>query len=92
MGIEPNDASYNLLMLNFAKNRDLEMVEKLNQEAEKKYDIVPSKHRYNNLMLCYAKMGKPNEAESVLREMVEKGLEPDVVTYTTLIDAYKKDK
>jgi pentatricopeptide repeat protein len=43
-------------------------------------------------MLCYAKMGKPNEAESVLREMVEKGLEPDVVTYTTLIDAYKKDK
>ena len=81
MGIEPTDKSYNLLMLNFAKNKDLEMVEKLNQEAIEKYDLLPSKHRYNNILLCYAKMGKPNDAESVMREMLEKGLEPDVVTY-----------
>jgi hypothetical protein len=47
------------LMLNFAKKRDLEMVEKLNQEAIDKYGIKPSKYRYNNLMVCYAKMNKP---------------------------------
>jgi len=41
-------------------------------------------------MLCYAKKGKPVEAENVLREMKDKGLEPDVVTYTTLIDSFKR--
>jgi pentatricopeptide repeat protein len=30
------------------------------------------------------------EAENILMEMIEKGLTPDVVTYTTLIDAYKR--
>lgn len=79
-------------MLNFAKNRDLPMVLKLEQEAVNKYGLPPSKYRYNNLVLCYAKMNKPNEAESVIREMRAKGLKPDVVTYTTLIDAYKRAK
>jgi len=41
-------------------------------------------------MLCYAKKGRPVEAENVLREMKDKGLQPDVVTYTTLIDAFKR--
>lgn len=68
------------------------MVIKLNQEAIDKYGILPSKYRYNNLMVCYAKQNRPVEAENVLREMLEKGLEPDVVTFTTLIDAYKRDK
>lgn len=90
MGLKPNDHTYNYLMLSFAKNRDLEMVEKINQEAIDKYKIFPSKHRYNNLLLCYAKMNKPIDAEKVLREMKENGVIPDVVTYTTLIDAYKR--
>lgn len=66
------------------------MVEKLNQEAIEKYGIQPSKHRFNNLMVCYAKQNKPIECEQVMREMQEQGLVPDVVTYTTLIDAYKR--
>ena len=90
MKIRPTDHTYNQLMLNFAKKRDIEMVEKLNDEAIEKYGIMPSKYRYNNLMLCYAKMNKPIECEQVLREMLGKGLKPDVVSYTTLIDAYKR--
>jgi len=43
-------------MLNFAKNRNIDMVLKLNKEAISKYDLPPSKFRYNNLVLCYAKM------------------------------------
>ena len=37
-------------------------------------------------------MNKPNEAESVIREMRSKEIQPDVVTYTTLIDAYYRAK
>ena len=90
MSIKPNEYTYNQLVLNFAKKRDLDMVMKLNKEALDKYGIIPNKFSYNNLMLCYAKMNKPNEAENVLREMIDKGIKPDVVTYTTLIDAYKR--
>ena len=41
-------------------------------------------------MLCYAKMNQPVEAENVLREMVDEGIKPDIVIYTTLIDSYKR--
>ena len=41
-------------------------------------------------MVCYAKQNKPNEAEKVLREMANMGIQADMVTYTTLIDAYKR--
>ena len=37
MGIKPTDHTYNQLMLSFAKNRDIDMVLKLNQEATDKY-------------------------------------------------------
>jgi hypothetical protein len=50
-------------MLCYAKNKDIEMVEKLNEEAIDKYGLKPSKYRYNNLMLCYAKLNKPIECE-----------------------------
>ena len=39
MDIRPDDTTYNRVMLTFAKNRNLEMVEKLNQEAIDKYGI-----------------------------------------------------
>jgi pentatricopeptide repeat protein len=42
--------------------------------------------------LAYAKSGKALDAEKVLREMVKDGLRPDGVTYTTVIDAYKRNR
>ena len=37
-------------------------------------------------------MNRPIDAEKVVKEMIKDGLIPDVVTYTTLIDAYKRTK
>ena len=37
MGIRPTDHTYNQLMLNFAKNRNMPMVLKVNKEAIDKY-------------------------------------------------------
>jgi pentatricopeptide repeat protein len=90
MGLTPDDAAYNHVMTAFAKNKDLDMVEKLNQEAIDKYGILPSSQRYNAIILALAKQGKAQEAELVLREMKKQGLKPDIVTYTTVIDAYKR--
>lgn len=79
-------------MLVHAKNKDIDMVEKLNEEATNKYGLVPSVYRYNAIILAYAKMNKAIEAEKVLKEMVKEGLQPDVVCYTTVIDAYKRER
>ena len=90
MGLKPNDESYTHLMTVYAKNRDIETVERLNQEAIDKYNIKPSINRYNALVLAFAKSNRALEAEKVLREMVQEGLRPDHVCYTTVIDAYKR--
>jgi len=79
-------------MTAYAKNRDIEMVEKLNDEATNKYGMKPTKMRMNALILAYAKSNNALDAEKVLREMVRDGLRPDGVTYTTVIDAYKRVK
>jgi len=68
------------------------MVEKLNDEATKKYDLQPSSMRMNALILAYSKSNDGLNAEKVLREMVRSGLRPDAVTYTTVIDAYKRKR
>jgi pentatricopeptide repeat protein len=46
--------------------------------------------RLNALILAYAKSNDAINAEKVLREMVKGGMRPDAVTYTTVIDAYKR--
>ena len=79
-------------MTAYAKNRDIEMVEKLNEEAINKYGMKPTKMRMNALILAYAKSYNAIDAEKVLREMIRDGLRPDGVTYTTVIDAYKRVK
>ena len=55
LGIKPNDQTFNQLMLVHAKNRDIEMVEKINEEAIKKYGLITNLHRYNAIILAYAK-------------------------------------
>lgn len=52
--------------------------------------MIPSKQMYNGIILAYAKNAQPVEAEKVIREMKEAGLEPDIVSYTTVIGAYRK--
>ena len=56
MDIKPTGFTYNQLILNFAKNKNLDMVMSLMKEAEEKYSIMPGKYIYNNLLLCYAKL------------------------------------
>ena len=73
-------------MLAFAKKGDLQRVLELENEATKKYGILPSVHRLNSVVLAYVKQNKAREAEQFVTEMREKlGVQPDTVCYTTLI-------
>jgi len=58
-------------MLSYARTKDLAMVEQINEEAISKYNLPPSKFRYNSIILCLARLGRPRDAEKVLYEMKE---------------------
>jgi len=47
---------------------------------------------YNSLILCYTRRHEPEEAMKILREMKNEGLQPDIVCYTTVINAFKNAK
>lgn len=81
-------------MVAFAKKGNIEKVEQLEDEARTKYNLYPpSINRYNALILAYAKANRALDAEKVLKEMIkENGMKPDVVCFTTVIDAYKRIK
>ncbi len=59
-------------MLAHAKTGDLERVLALENEASKKYGILPSAHRLNSVVLAYVKQNKVREAENFVVEMRDK--------------------
>ena len=46
---------------------------------------------YNSLIMAYCKKNEALNAEKVLKEMELAGLKADEVSYTTVIDAYKRE-
>jgi pentatricopeptide repeat protein len=79
-------------MVAFAKKGNIEKVEELEEEAKSKYMLdPPSINRFNALILAYTKANRALDAEKVLKEMIkDHGMKPDVVCFTTVIDAYKR--
>lgn len=77
-------------MLAHAKKGLLTEVLALEEEASVKYQILPSVHRLNSVLLAYVKNNEPQKAEHYLNEMrTGQGVLPDTVSYTTLIQGYK---
>ena len=86
MGILPTDHTFTQLMLAFAKKNNLERVLDLERQASEKYKILPSLQRLNSILLTYARLGRAQEADRFIIDMREQyGVQPDVVSYTTLI-------
>lgn len=92
LGIFPTDYTYTQLMLAHAKKGMLNQVLLFEKQASEYYDLEPSVHRLNSVLLAYVKQGEPWKAEHYLNEMRDqKGLKPDVVSYTTLIQGYRAE-
>ena len=50
--------------------------------------VYPNQLTYNIILNTLSEMGRPDEAEQIVRMMVDDGVKPDVVTYNTIIGAY----
>lgn len=47
------------------------------------------KHFYTSLMQAYVRKNDPDMAYKIVQEMTEKGIQPDLPVYTTLINAFR---
>ena len=92
LNIKPTDHIFTQMMLAYAKTKNLDKVLELNELASSQYGLkVPSLPRFNSMLLAYTRVGQPENAEKLLKEIREEhSMEPDVVCVTTVIDGYYK--
>lgn len=105
MKIAPDQVSYLQLLTNCSKAKDAKKAEELFLEAKRTpgsyfvpqfftilLGIGVSIQMYNSLIMCYTRRHDPDMALKILREMKDEGFKPDIVNYTTVINAYKNTK
>jgi len=94
VAVKPTEVTYNTALDVLSKTgsaKDAERGEQLLMRMEKISDIT-----YNACLKAWAKCASrgvtdaPDRAEALLRQMADRGVEPDRITYTTLIDCWAK--
>ncbi|TFJ80571.1 hypothetical protein NSK_007998 [Nannochloropsis salina CCMP1776] len=87
----PDLITYNTLISACAKGHRPRDAQRLVKELEGEGGrIVPSLVTYNSLLAALAQAGQWKEAMRVLQTLQRKNLRPDVITYTSLIQACSK--
>lgn len=77
-----------------AMSKNAELAEKYFQKACQGIDhinleFLPNKFFYTSLIQAYVKSNNPYMGLKIVDEMKEKGIEPDLSTYTTLINCFR---
>ncbi|XP_031112554.1 pentatricopeptide repeat-containing protein At3g09650, chloroplastic [Ipomoea triloba] len=83
-GIPPNKISYTTLMKAFALSRQPKIANKVFDEMLKDPRIRVDLAAWNMLVEGYCKLGKIEEAKSIIQRMKESGTFPNVATYGSL--------
>lgn len=94
LGVQMSTLMLNLLLLTCVQTNDPERAHRLLRQAhvlmegkdqpeENMVDTVS----YNTVIKGYARNGEQSKCSTCLHEMLEKGIEPDDVTFGTLLDA-----
>ncbi|RZC60237.1 hypothetical protein C5167_021995 [Papaver somniferum] len=53
---------------------------------QRKFKLEPDTHMYTVMIYGWCKLNRPEVAEKFFREMVDRGLEPNVITYNVLLN------
>lgn len=89
-GYVPHVSFYNRLIVGFGNRRDLVKVESL-VSAMRKNEMKPSVVTYNALLDAFGKtLRSPVAAERLLKDMLQAGVDPDLITYNTLAAVYAR--
>ncbi|KAI4314868.1 hypothetical protein L6164_027733 [Bauhinia variegata] len=93
LGTPRSANSFNALLNACNQSKLFDKVPQLFDEMPKKYGFMPDKVSYGILVKSFCEAGQPAKAFEIVKEAEEKGVEPTVVTFTTILDAlYSKGK
>ncbi|KAF7729008.1 hypothetical protein EC973_005039 [Apophysomyces ossiformis] len=79
-----------LMARNGTKQSDLEFITRVLRFMETRLGMSLEHYEYHALMYAYGVQKQPENACRVLKSMQEKGLDPNVYTYNTLIGCFKR--
>ncbi|KAK9063852.1 hypothetical protein SSX86_017724 [Deinandra increscens subsp. villosa] len=91
-GISPGVKSFNLILKAHIKGGRIDEAQALITEMESKGKVKPDISSYNILLGGYLDSGKKSAFDMVVKEISEKGLEPNLITYNHRILRYCKNK
>nr|XP_043621798.1 pentatricopeptide repeat-containing protein At3g22670, mitochondrial [Erigeron canadensis] len=89
-GVKKDLAALNLLVDALAKDKNVELANDIFVEFKK--EIPPNSHTFNVLIHGWSKARKLGKALATMEEMKEHGILPDVISYTSIIEAYCSEK
>jgi pentatricopeptide repeat protein len=88
-GVKPNTYVFSHLMVGYVQDGDLPRARGLlSKMAQAPYHVKPTAHVFAPLVKGYAQLGNFDQAYSVFKEMLDQGVQPDIVTYTILADMF----
>ena len=102
LGIQADVVTYSTLVRAYCKQKDLDSAmevinrmktvaaegNKFSQDSSKIVPVYPNQLTYNIILNTLSEMGRPDEAEGIVRMMSRDGVKPDVITYNTIVGAY----
>jgi pentatricopeptide repeat protein len=93
--LEPNVISFNTILLAFAKRGAAAEAQELLHRMESDYHVQPDTISYNSLLYGYAQANQPEQAETVLKEMMQLStqnpdINPDSISFNTVLLAWSR--
>ncbi|KAK7261914.1 hypothetical protein RIF29_28238 [Crotalaria pallida] len=84
--------SFNATLCVLSKTHDFRLIAMFLDDAVRRFDIRIDLYSVNIAVKAFCEMGRLREAYSFMVDNESKGIRPDVVTYTTLISAFYKNR
>jgi pentatricopeptide repeat protein len=88
MGVQPDVTVYHSLIQGFCTHGDLGKVKELISEMMKKGIPSPSIVFFSSVRKSLCKEGRIMDAHNILDFIMDVGVKPDIIAFTTRIDGY----
>ncbi|KAF5752057.1 pentatricopeptide repeat-containing protein [Tripterygium wilfordii] len=85
-------AALNCIVLGCANIWDLDRAYQTFDAISSSFGLTPDIHSYNCLMSAFGRLKKTFEASRVFEHLVSKGVKPNAMTFTLLVDAHLIDR
>lgn len=92
LGVSPGVKSFNLILKGYVKGGRVDDAWAMINEMESKGNVKPDIDSYNVVLGGYLESGKKSGFDMVAKQVVERGLDPNLVTYNHRIMRYCKSK